>query len=250
MRRNVDRFCAQLTALNPDEGIAANRQSALLAPIRARRPQILSRILCHGDPPCWKGADQSDEVHDGGDVIAGSRELIRKACHSFRLILAACLKSTTAKTPNEPHKRNLSYHAPDLRRYAMTEPAVHLVTVPRWARLLHTWPSFGGPRPSRRDVLLVEAFVVTLAIVLFVASFLVTSEGVAKILRVGAAFELVCGYLVSWFVRVADTYQMWPGSPGAPPPPPARTWHNRLAEYAFAFGLGLLAIVLACWAAF
>jgi hypothetical protein len=132
----------------------------------------------------------------------------------------------------------------------MTEPAVHIVSVPRWARLLHTWPSFGGPRPSRRDVLWVEALVVALAIILFAASFRVTSDGVAQILRVGAAFELVCGYLVSLFVRVTDTYQMWPGAPGAPPEPPPTTWRNRVAEYAFAFGLGLLAIVCAGWAAF
>ena len=132
----------------------------------------------------------------------------------------------------------------------MTEPAVHSVAVPRWARLLHTWPSFGGPRPSRRDVLWVEAVVIGLAIILFAASFLATADGVASILRVGAAFELVCGYLVSLFVRVADTYQMWPGSPGAPPALPPRTWRNGLAEYAFAFALGMLAIVFAGWAAF
>jgi len=133
----------------------------------------------------------------------------------------------------------------------MSEPVVPGVPVPRWAKLLHTWPSFGGPRPSRRDVLLVEAFVVTLAVVLFAASFLVTTDGVARILRVGAAFELVCGYFVSWFVRIGDTYQMWPCSPGvASQALRARTWGNRIAEYAFAFGLGLLAIVLACWAAF
>ena len=132
----------------------------------------------------------------------------------------------------------------------MSEPVVPGVPVPRWAKLLHTWPSFGGPRPSRRDVLLVEAFVVTLAVVLFAASFLVTADAVARILRVGAAFELVCGYLVSLFVRVADTYQMWPGSPGAPPALPPRTWRNRIAEYAFALALGMLAIVFAGWAAF
>ena len=132
----------------------------------------------------------------------------------------------------------------------MSEPVVPGVPVPRWAKLLHTWPSFGGPRPSRRDVLWVEAVVIGLAIILFAASFLATADGVASILRVGAAFELVCGYLVSLFVRVADTYQMWPGSPGAPPALPPRTWRNRLAEYAFAFALGMLAIVFAGWAAF
>ena len=132
----------------------------------------------------------------------------------------------------------------------MTETADHIVPVPRWARLLHTWPSFGGPRPSRRDVLWVEAAVMTLSIILFAASFLPSAEGTASILRVGAAFELVCGYLVSLFIRVADTYQMWPGSPGAPPESPPRTWRHRIAEYAFAFGLGLLAIVLASLAAF
>lgn len=132
----------------------------------------------------------------------------------------------------------------------MTETAVH-APVPRWARLLHTWPTFGGPRPSRRDVLWVEAAVISLAIILFAASFLPSTDGVANILRTGAAFELACGYLVSLFVRVADTFQMWPGSPGAPPElPQQRTWRNRIAEYAFAFGMGLLAIVLASLAAF
>ena len=132
----------------------------------------------------------------------------------------------------------------------MTEPAVHSVPVPRWARLLYTWPSFGGPRPSRRDVLRVEAAVIGLAIILFAASFLPTADGAASIFRVGAAFELVCGYLVSLFVRVADTYQMWPGSPGAPPDLPPRTWRGRIAEYVFAFLMGLLAIMFASWAAF
>src|SRR5262245_55083353 len=133
----------------------------------------------------------------------------------------------------------------------MTEPAINVVPVPRWARLLHTWPTFGGPRPSRRDVLWVEGAVISLAIILFAASFLPSSDGVTSILRAGAAFELACGYVCSLFIRVADTYQMWPGSPGAPPEQlRPRTWRNRIAEYAFAFGLGLAAIVFASLAAF
>jgi hypothetical protein len=54
MGRDVDGFRAQLVALNSHESIAANRQPALLAPICERRPQVLSRILCHVDPPCGK----------------------------------------------------------------------------------------------------------------------------------------------------------------------------------------------------
>ena len=129
----------------------------------------------------------------------------------------------------------------------MNERAANLVEIPRWVKLLNGAP-FGGPRPSRRDILLVEAFVVGLAIGLFVASFFVTTEAVAKILRAGAAFELVVGYLVSWLVRLKDTYQMWPGLPGASPDRP-RTWRSKVAEYSFFFGVSFLFVAIVCWVA-
>ena len=110
----------------------------------------------------------------------------------------------------------------------MTEPTTDFVEIPNWARLLNGQLSFGGPHPSRRDVLLVEAFVVSLGLILFVASFLVATDTVAGILRAGAAFELVCGYLVSWVVRIKDAYRLWPGSPGAAPERP-QTWRSRIA---------------------
>lgn len=129
----------------------------------------------------------------------------------------------------------------------MNEPAANVVEIPRWVRVVNAWP-FGGPRPSRRDILLIEMALVGLATVLFVVSFLVSAEPVASMLRAGAAFELFCAYLVSWQVRINDTYRMWPGSPNVAPERP-RTWRGRIAEYAFAFGVAGLVIAIVCWIA-
>jgi len=87
---------------------------------------------------------------------------------------------------------------------------------------------------------------------LFVASFLVSSEGVAKILRAGAAIELVAAYMVSRYIRVSDKYKLWSGANGAvtEPKQSRRTWKSIAAEYSYFFGVGLLSVVIVCWVAF
>ena len=135
--------------------------------------------------------------------------------------------------------------------YAMNKSSDDFVEIPRWARLLNDGLTFGAPRPSRRDAHLTEAILIGCAVILFAVSFLVSSDVVAKLLRFGGFFELVCGYLTSVLIRTQDTYKLWPGSRGVPSEsqPPHRTWRRRAAEYAYFYGIGILGIVIACWIA-
>jgi hypothetical protein len=132
--------------------------------------------------------------------------------------------------------------------YAVNKTADEFVEVPRWVRLMDDTRWFGSPGPSRRDAHLLELIIMGAAIVLFVASFLVTNDGVARILRVGAAIQLLAAYMVSRYIRLSEKYKLWPGAQGARPQVP-RTWKSRVALYAYAFGVGLLSVVLICWLA-
>lgn len=133
--------------------------------------------------------------------------------------------------------------------YAMKQPTDEFVEIPRWARLLNAWPP-GGPRPSRRDVQLVEAFCVGSAVIVFGVSFLVTTDMTAKVLRTGAAVGLLAGYLASVFVRILDAYKLWPDSGGGAPVPTVRSWRRATAEYAFLTAMTVLGVVLFYWLAF
>lgn len=135
--------------------------------------------------------------------------------------------------------------------YAVNKSTDEFVEIPRWARLLDGTRWFGGPGLSRRDVHLIEAFCVACAVIVFAGSFLVASDATAKALRSLAFVELVCGYLVSAFVRISDTYKLWPGARGASSERQQlpRTWRSRTAEYACAFGLAILFVVIFRWLA-
>jgi transcriptional regulator with XRE-family HTH domain len=133
--------------------------------------------------------------------------------------------------------------------YAVDKPAdEEFVEIPRWVRIMDDTRWFGSPGPSRRDAHLIELFHLGMAIGFFVASLMVASGKVANILRVGAAVLLLGAYMVSRYIRVSDRYQLWRFAEGAAPMP-LRTWKSRVAQYGYAFGVGLLSIVLVCWLA-
>jgi transcriptional regulator with XRE-family HTH domain len=136
--------------------------------------------------------------------------------------------------------------------YAMNKPTDDFVEVPRWVRILDDTRWFGGPGLSRRDAHLLEAIIAGCVVILFVASFLVSSEGVAKILRAGAVIELVAAYMVSRYIRVSDKYRLWSGANGGATEPKQirRIWKSIAAEYSYFFGVGLLSVVIVCWVTF
>jgi hypothetical protein len=121
-----------------------------------------------------------------------------------------------------------------------------VVEIPRWVRFLTDRLRFGGPQLTRRDVLLVEAFCIAIAVVTFTASFLVSDEVRASVVRMTASIPLIGGYLTAMCVRVLDQYRLWPGSENAPPETP-RTWRSLAAECAFFATVGILGIVTAAW---
>jgi transcriptional regulator with XRE-family HTH domain len=132
--------------------------------------------------------------------------------------------------------------------YAVNNSTDDFVQIPRWVRLLDDTRWLGGPGPNRRDAHLMEAFCVGCAVILFAASFLVAPH-VTKAFRAIAVVELVCGYLVSRYIRLSDRYKLWPGARGASPER-QRTWRSRTAEYAYYFGVGIVGTVIICWLAF
>lgn len=133
--------------------------------------------------------------------------------------------------------------------YAMNKSTEEeFVEIPRWVRIVDDTRWFGSPGPSRRDAHLIEMFNLGLAVVFFAASSLVTSGKVMSILRVGAVILLLCAYMVSRYIRVSDRYRLWRWAEGAAPLP-TRTWKTRVAQYGYAFGVGLLSIALICWLA-
>ena len=90
--------------------------------------------------------------------------------------------------------------------YAVDKSTDDFVEIPRWARLWDDARWFGGPGLSRRDVHLIAAFCVACAVIVFAGSFLVASDVTANVVRTGAVVALVCGYLVSVFIRISDTF--------------------------------------------
>jgi transcriptional regulator with XRE-family HTH domain len=134
--------------------------------------------------------------------------------------------------------------------YAMNRPTDDFVEAPRWVRLLNDGFWFGGLPVNRRNAHLLEAILVGCAAVFFATSFLVSSGVMAKMFRVGAFFELLCGYCVSLASRIIETYKLWPIPGGAPARQLPRTWRSIAAEYTFIFGVGMLFIVILCWVSF
>lgn len=93
--------------------------------------------------------------------------------------------------------------------YAMKNSADDFVEIPRWIRALNAWP-FEGSRLSRKEVHAVEVLCIVMAVIVFAVSFLVTSEATANIVRAGAAVAFAAAYLVTVFVRILDSYNLWP----------------------------------------
>ena len=93
--------------------------------------------------------------------------------------------------------------------YAMRTPTDEFVEIPRWIRALNAWP-FAGPRLSRREVQVVEVLCITIAVMVFSASFLVQSEAAANTVRAGATVAFAAAYLVCVFVRILDAHNLWP----------------------------------------
>jgi hypothetical protein len=114
--------------------------------------------------------------------------------------------------------------------------------LPRWVRWFDDTRWFGNSGPRKRDILAVELFLVGCAVLLFAASLAVDNGRVAGVLRAGALFEFVVAYLVTVWWRLCDRYQLWHEGPPAP-----RTRGQRMAEYVYAFGVGLLSIVVILW---
>jgi transcriptional regulator with XRE-family HTH domain len=136
--------------------------------------------------------------------------------------------------------------------YAMNRSADDFIEIPRWVRRLNDAFWFGGLRASRRDIRLLEGLLVGCGAFFFVASFVVTSEAIAKLFRASAFFELLLGYYVSVASRVIETYKLWPVPEGSSQPsqPIRRTWRRITAEYAFLFGVGIVGTVAMCWLLF
>jgi transcriptional regulator with XRE-family HTH domain len=130
--------------------------------------------------------------------------------------------------------------------YAADKSADEFVEIPRWVRILEGTQFFGSPRPNRPNVHLIETIVIATSVIFFGASLLTTPDGLTKIFRVGAIIELIIAYLVSRYIRFSDEYKLWPGTEDAQPQI-HQTWKGRVAQYAYAFGVGILGIVMICW---
>jgi transcriptional regulator with XRE-family HTH domain len=130
--------------------------------------------------------------------------------------------------------------------YAVNQPTDEFVEIPRWIRLLNDRLWFGGPRLSRRDLLVIEALNIGFAAIGFAVSFLAPLGAKAAIVRTGAVVSLLCSYLVAVSIRMSDKYKLWPGSRNASPEMP-RTWRSVTAEYALFIVIGILGIVMAAW---
>lgn len=96
--------------------------------------------------------------------------------------------------------------------YAMNKSTDDFVEIPRWVRLWTNAYWYGGPRPSRRQAQIPEAFAMGCGIVFLAASFFVSSDFVATLFRVAGSIPLVCGYGLSVTSRIIDTYKAWPAT--------------------------------------
>ncbi len=116
--------------------------------------------------------------------------------------------------------------------YAMSKSADDFVEIPRWVRLWTSGSWAGGPRPSRRQAHLAEAFCLAGGIAFLVGSFFVITDFVATVLRVAATFQLVAGYLLSVTIRIVDTYKLWPTTgTSANEWRPVRTYRGTVMDY-------------------
>jgi len=119
------------------------------------------------------------------------------------------------------------------------------VEIPRWVRRLSDRRWFGGAGLSRRDVLVVEAFCVACAVIVFANAFLVAEDARARVALIGV-FPLIGCYLTALSIRTMDKYRLWPGDANAPQAMP-RTWRTILAEYAYMLGVAVLGVAIILW---
>ncbi len=99
--------------------------------------------------------------------------------------------------------------------YAVNPSTDDFVEIPRWVRLFRDWSRgawMGAPPYSRRQQHIAEAFCIGGGVIFLIASFFVPPTPMATVLRVGAAFMLVCGYLSSVSARIFDRYRLWPST--------------------------------------
>ena len=127
--------------------------------------------------------------------------------------------------------------------YAMKQSAEEFVEVPRWVRLWTNAHWSTGPRPSRRQAHMAEAFCMVGGAVFLGVSFLATAAFMVTLFRVGAAFMLISGYLCSVTIRLADTYKLWPAREiSAWKWKPVRTLRGTIRDYTF-----VLVVLVAFW---
>lgn len=134
--------------------------------------------------------------------------------------------------------------------YAMKQSADDFVEVPRWARIWTNAQWYGGPRPSRQQALMLEAFCMAGGVIFLAASFLFSESFMVTLFRVAAAFHLVAGYLLSITIRIVDTYKLWPATEiSAREWRPKRTIRSTLYDYGFVVAVLALFFSIVFWLA-
>jgi len=121
--------------------------------------------------------------------------------------------------------------------YAVNPSTEDFVEIPRWVRLFRdaSRGAWMGAKPrSRRQAHIEEAICIGGGVLFLAASFFVPPRPIGTVLRVSAAFMLVCGYLSSVGTRIFDTYRLWPSTeiPWSQWRP-ARTVRATIGFYAF-----------------
>jgi hypothetical protein len=121
--------------------------------------------------------------------------------------------------------------------YAMNQSTDDFVEIPRWVRLFKGASSgrWMGAKPlSRRQAHIQEVICMGGGVAFLAASFFFNSASIATVLRVSAAFMLVCGYLLSVGIRVYDKYKAWPATEISWSEwRPVRTVRSTIGFYAF-----------------
>jgi transcriptional regulator with XRE-family HTH domain len=121
--------------------------------------------------------------------------------------------------------------------YAMRQSTDEFVEIPRWVRRFNTFWHGGTPRVSRRQAHKMEGICIGAGVLFVVLSFLVTADFMKTILRIGAGFQFVVGYVVSVSIRVIDTYKLWPAAGMSMKEwwawRPARTLRGTVIDYGF-----------------
>jgi transcriptional regulator with XRE-family HTH domain len=127
--------------------------------------------------------------------------------------------------------------------FAVSKSADEFVEIPRWVRLLTDTFWSGGTRANRLVAQWTETLAVGFAVVLFAASFLITSD-TRMFVRTFSFVILLFGHHISVVSRITDTYKLWRVSEDAPPESPPRTWGRLVMEYVYVLGFGVLGIVI------